>query len=111
MDAEAEDADPVLTDVLAQIKSLELANRALSAEAAEQERELRGVKAEIHGKDEYIATLEAELEDRRVRIAALPSVKAKKWLMSVLRGELGRNLFHRVGRRMRPAKAAPTGNR
>jgi hypothetical protein len=107
MDAEAEDADPVLAEMMRQITSLELANGALSAEAAEQERELRDVKAEVHVRDEYIAKLEAELEDRRVRIAAMPSVRIKKWLISVLQGSLGRGISHRIVRRIRPTKDVP----
>jgi hypothetical protein len=110
MDAGAEDADPALSDVLGQIKSLELANRSLCVETMERGRELGDVKDEIHVMDEYIAKLEADLEDRRVRIAALPSVRVKKWFISLLGGDLGRNLFHRTVRRTRPAKGAPAGN-
>ncbi|MGH3578596.1 MAG: hypothetical protein ACRDU0_13710 [Mycobacterium sp.] len=62
-------------------------------EADQAERELRSAKAEIEVKDEYVTSLEAELEetlaflrDKTAYIESLPSVRLKVWV---------RNRFHR----------------
>ena len=81
-----EDDDP------SRIHRLEVERGTLSERAAQAERELRSAKAEIEVKDEYVASLEAELEetltflrDKTAYIESLPSVRLKVWMKSMLR--------------------------
>ncbi len=70
-----------ITEALERLERLERERSTLAAESAQQERELRHAKADVTVKDEYISTLEAQLEARSRYISSLPSVRFKKWLV------------------------------
>jgi predicted nucleic acid-binding Zn-ribbon protein len=68
-------------------QQLEAEIRMLTERAAQAERELRAAKAEVEVKDEYVTSLEAELDETLVFLRAKtayiesrPSVRLKLWV-------------------------------
>lgn len=84
-----------LDEAWGRIRQLEEERRALSEQAGQGERELRSAKADIAVKEEYIASLEAQLEKalalvpvldaKTAYIESLPSVRLKMWLKGMRR--------------------------
>ena len=74
------------------IHRLEAENRALTERAAQTERELRAAKAEVDVKDEYVTSLESELDEtlaflraKTAYIESRPSVRLKLWATGLWR--------------------------
>jgi chromosome segregation ATPase len=92
--ADAAQSEPStdIDDASSRIHRLEAEHRALAARVAQSERELRAAKAEIAVKNEYVTSLESELDEtltflraKTAYIESLPSVRLKLWVKRLRR--------------------------
>jgi chromosome segregation ATPase len=79
-------SEPSNVQAHARIRKPEGDIEAHSERADQAERELQAAKADIAVKDEYIASLEEELDAKSARIDSFPQVRLKVWLAGLRRG-------------------------